>query len=65
MSVITQRAGTAAAPGQFGWSGAFGTDWVSDTAEDLVAILMIQRFNMGPGPIHEDFRTLAYQSLDD
>jgi len=65
VSVITQRAGTAAAPGQFGWSGAFGTDWVSDTAEDLVAILMIQRFNMGPGPIHEDFRTLAYQSLDD
>ena len=65
LSVITERATTALAPGQFGWSGAFGTDWVSDHAEDLVAILMIQRFNMGPGRIHEDFRTLAYQSLDD
>jgi CubicO group peptidase (beta-lactamase class C family) len=65
LSVITDRTGIAVAPGQFGWSGAFGTDWVSDYAEDLVAILMIQRFNMGPGRIHEDFRTLAYQGLDD
>lgn len=65
LSVITGRANTAVAPGQFGWSGAFGTDWVSDCVEDQVAILMIQRFNMGPGTVQEDFRTLAYQSLDD
>ncbi len=65
LSVITGRQSTSMGPGQFGWSGAFGTDWVSDLSEDLVAILMIQRFNMGPGKIHEDFRTLVYQSLDD
>jgi CubicO group peptidase (beta-lactamase class C family) len=52
-------------PGQFGWSGAFGTDWVSDSAEDLVAIMMIQRYTMGPVGIHEDFRISAYQCIDD
>jgi CubicO group peptidase (beta-lactamase class C family) len=65
LSVITQRANTAVNPGQFGWSGAFGTDWVSDSSEDLVAILMVQRYNMGPTRIQEDFRTAAYQSIDD
>jgi CubicO group peptidase (beta-lactamase class C family) len=65
LSVITRRENSAVGPGQFGWSGAYGTDWVSDPTEDLVAIMMIQRFNMGPGRIHEDFRTSAYQSLDD
>jgi CubicO group peptidase (beta-lactamase class C family) len=65
LSVITSRANTAEAAGQFGWSGAYGTDWVSDLVEEQVAILMIQRYNLGPGRIHEDFRTLAYQSFDD
>jgi len=65
LSVITHRLDTATGPGQFGWSGAYGSDWVSDSVEDQISILMIQRYNMGPGKIHEDFRTLAYQSLDD
>jgi CubicO group peptidase (beta-lactamase class C family) len=65
LSVITGRGSTSLAPGQFGWSGLFGTHWTSDATEDLVAILMIQRMSMGPTRIHEDFGTLAYQSLDD
>ncbi len=65
LSVITGRGTTGMSPGQFGWSGLFGTHWISDSVEDLVAILMIQRMNMGPTRIHEDFATLAYQSLDD
>jgi CubicO group peptidase (beta-lactamase class C family) len=65
LSVITARGNTAVGPGQFGWSGAYGTDWVSDSSEDLVAIMMIQRYTMGPVRIHEDFRTSAYQSIDD
>ena len=65
VSVVTGRASTAMAPGQFGWAGVFGTDWVSDSVEDLVTILMIQRHNMGPTRVNEDFRTLACQSIDD
>jgi CubicO group peptidase (beta-lactamase class C family) len=65
LSMITDRINTAQGPGQFGWSGAYGSDWVSDSTEDQISILMIQRFNMGPGKIHDDFRTVAYASLDD
>jgi CubicO group peptidase (beta-lactamase class C family) len=65
LSVVTGRGTTGMSPGQFGWSGLFGTHWISDSVEDLVCILMIQRMNMGPTRIHEDFGTLAYQSLDD
>ncbi len=35
------------APGQSGWFGLFGIDWVSGSVEDLVTILMIPRYNMG------------------
>ncbi len=65
LSMITERVNTGQGPGQFGWSGAYGSDWISDSVEDQISILMIQRFNMGPGKIHDDFRTLAYQTLDD
>jgi CubicO group peptidase (beta-lactamase class C family) len=65
LALITGRASTAMAPGQFGWSGVFGTDWVSDSVEELITILMIQRHNMGPTRVNQDFRTLACQSIDD
>ncbi|HEV2701258.1 MAG TPA: serine hydrolase domain-containing protein [Steroidobacteraceae bacterium] len=65
LALITGRGSPGMSPGQFGWSGLFGTVWISDSVEDLVSILMIQRMNMGPTRIHEDFVTLAYQSLDD
>ena len=35
------------------------------SSEELVAIMMVQRYNMGPIRIQEDFRTAAYQSIDD
>ena len=65
LSVITRRDGGSAVPGQFGWSGAYGTSWISDPSEDLVALLMIQRLGMGPTDINADFLTLVYQSLED
>jgi CubicO group peptidase (beta-lactamase class C family) len=65
LSVITQRDSGSASPGQFGWAGAYGTRWICDPREDLVAILMIQRLEMGPTAINSDFLTLAYQSWDD
>ncbi len=65
LSMITRRDGGAASPGQFGWSGAYGTTWICDPREDLVAILMIQRLDLGPTAIQSDFLTLTYQSFDD
>ncbi len=65
LSVITRRDSGSAIPGQFGWSGAYGTSWLSDPSEDLVALLMIQRLGMGPTDINADFTTLVYQTLED
>jgi len=67
VSVVLKRDGIAASPGQFGWSGAFGTSWCSDPREELVAILMIQRMGLGPAPagIGPDFWTCVYQAIDD
>ena len=67
VSMITRRIGIADNPGRFGWDGAYGTSWASDAAEDMVAILMIQRLGFGPTPagLNADFWPLVYQAIDD
>jgi CubicO group peptidase (beta-lactamase class C family) len=66
VSIVTARDNVASVPGRFGWDGAFGTTWYSDPTEDLVAILMTQRYaNPLASKINADFLTLAYQAIDD
>ncbi len=67
VSIVTRRDGIAAVPGRYGWDGGFGTTWVSDPRENLVAILLIQRLMGSPDStdINGDFLTLAYQAIDD
>jgi CubicO group peptidase (beta-lactamase class C family) len=67
VSMINRRLGVGFSPGRFGWDGAFGTSWSSDPAEDMVAILMIQRLGFGPSPVglNADFWPLVYQAIDD
>jgi CubicO group peptidase (beta-lactamase class C family) len=64
--IVTRRHELAAVPGRYGWDGGFGTTWSSDPAEEMVAILMIQRlaFPLTSG-IYLDFWTSAYQAIDD
>jgi CubicO group peptidase (beta-lactamase class C family) len=66
VSMFTRREDISSVPGRYGWDGGFGTSWSSDPREDMVGILMIQRF--GPPSavgIYGDFWTLAYQAIDD
>jgi CubicO group peptidase (beta-lactamase class C family) len=64
--VVTRRDGVAASPGRYGWDGGYGTSWSSDTAEDLVAILMTQRVAFPTSsPVYLDFWTSVYQAIDD
>ncbi|MGB6452276.1 MAG: serine hydrolase domain-containing protein [Steroidobacteraceae bacterium] len=67
VSVVIKRDGVSTSPGQFGWSGAFGTQWFSDPREQLVALLMIQRLDIGAtaAGIRPDFSTSVYQAIDD
>jgi CubicO group peptidase (beta-lactamase class C family) len=64
---VTGRDPIFASPGQYGWMGGFGTSFVVDPAENVVAILMLQRLMAGPNDtkISDDFLTLAYQAIDD
>jgi CubicO group peptidase (beta-lactamase class C family) len=66
VAVVTQRDDVAVVPGQYGWAGGFGTYWTSDPTEELVTILLTQRL-IYPGllEIAHDFRTSAYQAIDD
>jgi CubicO group peptidase (beta-lactamase class C family) len=67
--VQTERAGTRGlgSPGKHGWGGAAGTWYWVDPAEQLVAVLMIQRMSLGGPPIAiaRDFETAVYQALAD
>jgi CubicO group peptidase (beta-lactamase class C family) len=64
VSVVTRRDDIASVPGRFGWDGSLGTSWFCDPKEDLVGILLTQRF-ISSFDLYRDFWTLAYQAIDD
>ena len=52
---------TLGSPGNFGWSGIYGTTFWVDPKERLVAVMMVQRY---PGsPVAAAFQPLVYQAL--
>jgi CubicO group peptidase (beta-lactamase class C family) len=63
VSMITRRDDIASVPGRFGWDGGLGTSWFSDPQEDLIGIVLTQRFF--PLDLYRDFWTQAYQAIDD
>ena len=66
LQVVTARDDIAATPGQYGWDGGLGTSWSSDPREGMVLVLLTQRAWDSPRPAYvRDFRTAAYQAIDD
>jgi CubicO group peptidase (beta-lactamase class C family) len=67
MAVVTRRTRLGPSAGSYGWAGFYGTAWYNDPAEDLTAIVIMQRAHMGDQtlPMWNDFWTTAYQALDD
>jgi CubicO group peptidase (beta-lactamase class C family) len=60
------QAGNLTSAGTFGWSGAAGTHFVVDRAEDLVAVFMIQKMGAADGAaMAAEFETLVYQAIAD
>jgi CubicO group peptidase (beta-lactamase class C family) len=49
--------------GAYGWSGGFGTQWMTDPVDDVIAILLSQRAAESPAPtaLYADFTTCAAQ----
>jgi CubicO group peptidase (beta-lactamase class C family) len=60
------QAGNLTSAGTFGWSGAAGTHFFVDRAEDLVAVFMIQKMGSPDGAaMSAQFETLVYQAIVD
>ena len=60
------QAGNLTSAGTFGWSGAAGTHFFVDRAEDLVAVFMIQKMGSPDGAaMSAEFETLVYQAIVD
>lgn len=67
MGVVTRRTHLGPSAGSYGWTGFYGTAWYNDPAEDLTAILIMQRAHAGDPrlPMAKDFWTSVYQAIDD
>jgi CubicO group peptidase (beta-lactamase class C family) len=65
--VYTGRGDLSSVPGRFGWNGGTGTSVYTDPAEELIGILLTQRYMTSPVPptVFSDFWTGAYQAIDD
>jgi CubicO group peptidase (beta-lactamase class C family) len=57
------RAGNLTSAGTFGWSGAAGTHFFVDRAEDLTAVFMIQRQGPGGFGMSSAFETMVNQAI--
>jgi CubicO group peptidase (beta-lactamase class C family) len=67
MSVRTRRTHLGPSVGSYGWPGFYGTVWYNDSAEDMTAIVMMQRAHAGDQslPMWHDVWTSVYQAIDD
>jgi CubicO group peptidase (beta-lactamase class C family) len=67
VAVRTGRIGLGPSVGSFYWPGAFGTTWIADPREDLMAVLLPQVASANPfyTQIGEDFLALTYQAISD
>lgn len=67
MQVTIRRDQVWQNPGRFGWDGGTGTSGYADPAENLVGVVMTQRFFESPAmpPLIRDFWTMAYAAIDE
>jgi CubicO group peptidase (beta-lactamase class C family) len=61
---VTKHEGLTS-PGRLGWPGAYGTWWVADPAEDMIALMMIQLYFGNGSAIRSDCETMIYQAIED
>ena len=57
------RAGRYGSVGEFGWGGAYHTNYWADPQEKLVGVFMTQLLPAGDSDLHSRFRALVYQSI--
>ncbi|MCX4966421.1 beta-lactamase family protein [Streptomyces sp. NBC_00654] len=65
MSVRTRRARFGPSAGSYGWYGKYGSYWINDPAEDMTAVLILQRTEWERLPVYLGFLTAAYKAIAD
>jgi CubicO group peptidase (beta-lactamase class C family) len=65
MSVVTTATDTGMTPGQYGWSGGYGTTWFNDPSRDLIAIALTQTSDFLWNGGLTEFDTLAAGAVSD
>ncbi|MYF04348.1 MAG: beta-lactamase family protein [Holophagales bacterium] len=61
----TGLTGLPASPGTYGWGGAASTDFLVDSEEDLVAMVLTQLLPTGTYPLRPTMEVLTYQAIVD
>jgi len=65
---ITTKEGQALlgiSEGSFSWGGYFATNYWADPKEKIVGLIFTQQSPMSHGEIHNKFKAMVYQALDD
>jgi CubicO group peptidase (beta-lactamase class C family) len=65
---ITTKEGQAVlgmSEGSFSWGGYFATNYWADPKERIVGLIFTQQSPMSHGDIHDKFKAMVYQALDD
>ncbi len=65
---ITTKEGQAVlgiSEGSFSWGGYFATNYWADPKEKIVGLIFTQQLPMSHGEIHDKFKAMVYQALDD
>jgi len=65
--IVTERgaAKTPVSPGTFSWGGMFSSSYWIDPKEKIIAQFFLQQFPNSHGDIHDKFKALVYQAIDD
>ncbi len=67
LGIATRRDDATSVPGSYGWDGGLGSAWFNDPVEHMAGVLLTQLLWSSPRPpeVCVDFRTAAYQAIDD
>jgi len=64
--IVTEKgaAKTPVSPGTFSWGGMFSSSYWIDPKEKIIAQFFLQQFPNSHGEIHDKFKILVYQAIN-
>jgi len=65
VTTLNSQAKLGISQGSFAWGGYWGTSYWADPKEHLVCLIFLQQSPLRHDEIHDKFRVLVYQALDD